>query len=363
MKKYLVGGAVRDELLGLPVTEHDWVVVESTPEEMLNLGFKPVGKDFPVFLHPETKDEYALARTERKVGAGYKGFVFYAATDVTLEEDLKRRDLTINAIAKDEDGKIIDPFAGRSDLKNKVLRHVSDAFVEDPVRILRVARFAARFGDFTIAAETMNLMREMVNNGEINALVAERVWQECARALMTEFPERFFSVLSECDALTKLFPELIENVKGLEALKIAANQTMPLEIRFAALTYAIPKEKIKTLAERYRIPSHITELSILVSNNYFLHENSLALSAEEILKLLESCDAYRRPERFSNFLLTCDVIDYHEHFPSKKSQRLELAYNLSKSIDTAMLIQKGIEGEALGKMIREERLKIIKGGQ
>lgn len=257
MKIYAVGGAVRDELLGLPVKDHDWVVVGTTPQAMQAQGFLPVGRDFPVFLHPATREEYALARTERKTAPGYAGFVFHAATEVTLEEDLRRRDLTINAMAKAEDGTLIDPYGGQADIEAKVLRHVSPAFAEDPVRILRVARFAARFSDFTLAPETLALMQMMVANGEVDALVPERVWQELARGLMEAAPSRMFTVLDDCGALQKLLPE-IAALKGVPqradyhpeidtfvhvmmVIDMAARLTAPLPSRFAALTHDLGK--------------------------------------------------------------------------------------------------------------------------
>jgi tRNA nucleotidyltransferase (CCA-adding enzyme) len=254
---YCVGGAVRDELLGLPVTDHDWVVVGATPEQMVALGYQPVGKDFPVFLHPKTHEEYALARTERKTARGYKGFQVYASPEVTLEQDLARRDLTINAIAKDEQGNLIDPHHGQKDLQAKIFKHVSDAFVEDPVRILRVARFAARFTDFTFAIETMALMREMVQKGEVDALVPERVWQELSRGLMEKQPSRMFEVLRECGALKHLLPELDRlwgvpqpalhhpeidtGVHVMMVVDYAASQNYDLPVRFAALTHDLGK--------------------------------------------------------------------------------------------------------------------------
>jgi len=255
VKTYIVGGAVRDELLGLPVKDRDWVVVGATPEEMAARGFKPVGKDFPVFLHPATHEEYALARTERKSGRGYKGFNVHAAPDVTLEDDLRRRDLTINAIAKSEDGRLIDPFGGREDLKQGVLRHVSDAFAEDPVRILRVARFAARFA-FEIAPETMQLMRHMVSSGETDYLVPERVWQEFAKGLMEEQPQRMFEVLEACGLRERLLPELETQPEVLSGA---------LAVRFALLCWALAEDEVETLCRRLRVPNEPRELALLAS--------------------------------------------------------------------------------------------------
>src|SRR5436190_1693712 len=273
MKIYEVGGPVRDELLGVPVKDRDYVVVAATPEEMLALGYRAVGKDFPVFLHPETHEEHALARTERKTGPGYHGFAFHAAPDVTLEEDLARRDLTINAIARDEDGAIIDPFNGEEDLSAGILRHVSPAFAEDPVRILRVARFAARFG-FDIAPETLELMRSMVEGGEADALVAERVWQELARGLMEKRPSRMFEVLQECGAAAKVVPEIAalleEPERGqaaLDALDAAAQSADPLEVRFAALARSLDPYPLEAAAERLKVPASVRELAVLASKH------------------------------------------------------------------------------------------------
>src|SRR4051812_16207697 len=278
MKVYTVGGAVRDELLGLPVEDRDYVVVGATPEDMIALGYRPVGKDFPVFLHPETHEEYALARTERKTAPGYHGFQFHAAPDVTLEEDLERRDLTLNAIERDENGDLIDPFNGVDDLTAGILRHVSPAFAEDPVRILRVARFAARFG-FEIAAETAELMREMVTSGEVDALVPERVWQELSRGLMEERPSRLFEVLRECGALERIAPELAvifedaeQAQETIEALDDAAGAGAPLETRFAVLARALDPYAIDALAGRLKLPSAVRDLAVLASR----HANSIA---------------------------------------------------------------------------------------
>ncbi|MEO7726976.1 MAG: multifunctional CCA tRNA nucleotidyl transferase/2'3'-cyclic phosphodiesterase/2'nucleotidase/phosphatase, partial [Burkholderiales bacterium] len=270
MKIYAVGGSVRDELLGLPVTDRDFVVVGATPAEMVKLGYKPVGRDFPVFLHPETKEEYALARTERKTARGYHGFEFHAAPEVTLQEDLARRDLTINAIARDTDGTLVDPFGGAADLQARVLRNVGPAFAEDPVRILRVARFAARF-DFALAPATLQLMREMVAHGEADALVAERVWQELARGLMERQPSRMFKVLAECGALSVVLPELAGRYKGaaaenwLGALDAAAVRRLALPARFALLTMQAGDQAIESLCARLRVPQDCRELALLAA--------------------------------------------------------------------------------------------------
>ena len=341
MKTYVVGGAVRDRLLGLPVADRDHVVVGATPEDMLARGFRPVGKDFPVFLHPETQAEYALARTERKAGPGYTGFTVFAAPDVTLEDDLLRRDLTINAIAEDEHGALIDPYGGQRDLAARVFRHVSAAFAEDPVRVLRVARFAARFTDFSVAPETSALMRQMVDNGEVDALVPERVWQEVARGLMEARPSRMFQVLRECGALARLFPEIDrlfgvpqppeyhpEVDTGIHVMLVvdwAARQRASLPVRFAALTHDLGKgvtppqdwprhhghearsvELVRQLSERIRVPVACRELAIAVARDHGNVHRALELRPGTIVELLERVDAFRRPERFADFLLACE---------------------------------------------------------
>ena len=339
-KIYCVGGAVRDRLLGLPVRDHDWVVVGSTPEEMVSRGFKPVGADFPVFLHPGTHEEYALARTERKTAAGYKGFNVYAAPDVTLEQDLLRRDFTINAIAEDTDGKLIDPYHGQADLKAGVLRHVSDAFAEDPVHILRGARFAARF-DFSFAPETLALMRRMVANGEVDALVVERVWQELARGLMEKHPSRFFLTLRECGALKKILPEVDAlfgvpqpahyhpeidcGVHVMMVIDDTAKHRCSLEVRFAALGHDLGKantpadilprhighemrgvDLLKGLCARLRVPSESRDLALLVAKQHGNIHRAKELRADTIVKLFDACDLWRKPERFELILQTCE---------------------------------------------------------
>ena len=289
MKAFVVGGAVRDELLGLPVADRDWVAVGSTPEEMAKLGFRPVGKDFPVFLHPETHEEYALARTERKSGRGYKGFTVYAAPDVTLEDDLKRRDLTINAMARDESGALVDPFGGEKDLKAGVLRHVSESFEEDPVRILRVARFAARFG-FRIADETMALMQSMVASGEADHLVPERVWQEFARGLAEPQPKLMFEALERCGLRARLLPELE---------KVPRNFAGPLPVRFALLCWPLEEGAIEALCERLKVPNEERELALAACRCRPL---LTAKTPEELLALFKRGDAFRRRERFGQLL-------------------------------------------------------------
>ena len=341
MKIYLVGGAVRDKLLGLPVKDRDYVVVGATPDDMIARGFKLVGADFPVFLHPDTKCEYALARTERKTGPGYKGFSVHAAPDVTLEQDLARRDLTINAMAESEAGELIDPYGGARDLDAQVLRHVSPAFVEDPLRVLRVARFAARFG-FSVADETLTLMRELVAAGEMQHLVAERVWSELERALGSQQPWIFFEVLRGCGALAILFPELEAlfgvpqperhhpeidtGVHTLMALQQATRLSRETRVRFAVLVHDLGKgttpqsewprhigheergvNLIKNLCQRFRVPTEYRELAETVSR-YHLHcHRALELRADTLLKTLEGIDAFRKPERVGWFLLACEA--------------------------------------------------------
>ncbi len=341
MKVYQVGGAVRDALLGLPVQDRDFVVVGATPEHMTALGYRPVGKDFPVFLHPETHEEYALARTERKTAKGYKGFQVYASPDVTLEEDLARRDLTMNAIAQGEDGQLIDPFHGQRDIEQRLLRHVSAAFVEDPVRILRAARFAARFTDFNVAPETLQLMCEMVAAGEVDALVPERVWQELSKGLMEPKPSRMFEVLRVCGALKKILPELDrlwgvpqppqhhpEIDTGIHVMMVvdeAASQGYSLPVRFAALTHDLgkgttPKDMLprhigheersvyllKDLCQRLRVPNDCKALAHVVAKFhgkvYRLHE----MRPDTKVRFLTDTDAIRQPERFKEFLRTCE---------------------------------------------------------
>ncbi len=308
MKIYSVGGAVRDELLGLPVKDRDYVVVGASPEEMVRLGYRPVGKDFPVFLHPKTHEEYALARTERKVARGYRGFAISAAPDVTLEQDLARRDLTINAIAKDEQGGITDPYHGAADLEAGVLRHVSPAFAEDPVRILRVARFAARFG-FAVAPETQALMRSMVKEGEADALVAERVWQEVASGLMEQHPSRMFRVLRECGALNRVMPEIdalfepgADGGAALDALDAAAQAGSALEVRFAVLARTLAPLAVEALAERLRAPAACRDLALLAARHAHAIVDAAALDAETLLELFNVADAWRRPGRFTDLM-------------------------------------------------------------
>jgi tRNA nucleotidyltransferase (CCA-adding enzyme) len=344
MQVYLVGGAVRDEQLGIPHRERDWCVVGASPGELEALGYQRVGKDFPVFLHPETKEEYALARTERKTSPGYHGFDFDCSADVTIEEDLERRDLTINAIAKDANGNLIDPWGGSSDIENRVLRHVSDAFIEDPVRILRVARFAARFAHlgFTIAGETMSLMHRMVENGEVDALVPDRVWRETELALTGSNARVYFEVLRSCGALRVLFPEVDalfgvpqpeqwhpEVDTGLHVMMVldqAEQLSEDIEVRFAALTHDLGKgntpssqlpshpghelrgcKLIRNVAERLPVPKACRDLALLTAEFHTHCHRAFELRTKTILKVLEKADAFRRPERFEQFLLACEA--------------------------------------------------------
>lgn len=340
MKIYTVGGAVRDQLLGLPVKDHDHVVVGATPEDMLRQGFRPVGKDFPVFLHPKTQEEYALARTERKTAPGYRGFVFHTAPDVTLEEDLVRRDLTINAIAQAEDGTLTDPFGGLQDIQDKVFRHVSDAFGEDPVRILRLARFAARFDTFTVAPATMALMRKMVADGEVDALVAERVWQEVAKGLMEARPSRMLAVLQQCGALARILPELIVNDHLLRVVDHAASAGHDLCVRFAVLVLAVPLTQINALTERLRVPNDCRELAVLAAREQAVVAGALALSAEELVRLCERCDGLRKPQRFVQMLqaIECEVhIRENRAFP--QSAWLQAMLAAVRGVDAGALAQ------------------------
>jgi tRNA nucleotidyltransferase (CCA-adding enzyme) len=355
MKIYLVGGAVRDKLLGLSTHEKDWVVVGATPKQMLAQGFIQVGKDFPVFLHPNTKEEYALARKERKTAPGYTGFEFDTSSDVTLEEDLLRRDLTINAIAQplennelvqDTEKFIYAPNA-REDIKNKILRHVSPAFKEDPVRVLRAARFAARFQDlgFIIAPTTMQLMQEMVESGEVNALVPERVWKELERGLGEKQPQVFFQVLHQCHALKILFPELSQ--VNLEKLQQAGQVTADTEIRFATLLYGLSLQAIHALCESYRVPSCYREVAIMVAEYYQTYDDALNLSAEQILKLLQATDAMRRSERFMKFLQACQIIQKCKSIGTtlEASPFLMDILARSKTANLKQLIKPGMTGK------------------
>ena len=402
MKIYCVGGAVRDALLGLPVQDRDWVVVGATPDDMLAHGFKPVGRDFPVFLHPETREEYALARTERKTAPGYAGFAFHAAPDVTLEDDLARRDLTINAIAQapeNEGGELIDPYGGRADLERKVLRHVSPAFAEDPVRILRVARFAARFTDFSVAPETLELMRRMVDNGEVDALVAERVWQELARGLMEAKPSRMFETLRACGALRKLLPEVDRlwgvpqrtdyhpevdtGVHVMMVIDMASRLGLSLPSRFAALTHDLGKAEtpadilprhighelksvhlIEPLCERLRVPTDCRDVARLVARFHGDMHKVDQLRPDTKLKILERCDALRRPARFEEILSACEA-DYRgrlgwngkEYVPAGAWRRALAAV---QSVDAGAIAQACDDPAQIPARIHEARVEAIR---
>jgi tRNA nucleotidyltransferase (CCA-adding enzyme) len=394
MKIYLVGGAVRDRLLGQSVGDRDWVVVGASPQAMLDLRFRPVGKDFPVFLHPDTQEEYALARTERKSGHGYHGFAVYAAPDVTLEEDLVRRDLTINAMAEDTDGQVIDPHGGQADLAAKVLRHVSPAFAEDPVRILRLARFAARLHDFTVAPETMALMRQMVAEGEVDHLVAERVWQELARGLMEARPSRMFEVLRQCGALTRLLPEVDRlwgvpqraeyhpeidtGVHLMMVLDMSAHLDASLAVRYACLGHDLGKgntpadilprhighegrsaKLLKQVNERLRVPNDCRELADVVAREHGNIHRSAELNAAAVLRLLERCDAIRKPARFKDVLLACECDARGrlglQDSPYPQATRLQQALDVALSVDTASVsaqaLSRGLQGAAIGQAI------------
>ncbi len=403
MQVYLVGGAVRDDLLGIGGGDRDWVVVGSTPEEMVALGYTPVGKDFPVFLHPQSKEEYALARTERKTAPGYKGFVVHAAPDVTLEQDLARRDLTINAIARDSSGQWIDPFNGQQDLRDKVFRHVTDAFREDPVRILRLARLAARFPDFTVAPDTQALMQDMVQTGEVDALVRERVWQELAKGLMSTKPSRMLHVLRDCGAMQRLLPEVhalygvpqpvehhpeVDTGVHLEmVLDQCARMQTGLEVRFAALCHdlgkgnthpsALPRhighegrsvKLLRNICERLRVPQACKELADVVAREHGHVHGCLGLSAEALLRLLVRCDAIRRPDRFAWVLQACEAdakgrLGWQEkNYP--QAAHLQRMLQAVLSVDTAAVsdaaMKQGLTGLHIGQQVDAARLQAIK---
>jgi len=401
MQVYLVGGAVRDRLLGLPVHERDWVVVGARPEELERQGYLPVGKEFPVFLHPQTREEYALARVERKVGPGYRGFTTQFSPDVTLEEDLKRRDLTINAMAEDMNGTLIDPYGGRRDLDARVLRHVSDAFVEDPVRVLRVARFAARFADlgFSVAEETRALMKRIVAAGEVDALVPERVWQETFRALGEPRPDVYFETLRDCGALQVIFPEVAAlygvpqpaqwhpeidtGVHVMMALRLAAKLGVPSAIRFAVLVHDLGKartprskwpahhgheelgvEPIEALCARLRVPRHLRDLAIIVSRYHTLVHRALELRPATMLELLENTDAFRRPDRFREFLTACECDARGrlglEDRPYPQAGYLRDALNATLDVTLSEAERENLIGPAIGEKLRDKRLAVLK---
>lgn len=399
MQVYLVGGAVRDEQLGLPVKERDWCVVGATPEELLNAGYKQVGKDFPVFLHPKSNEEYALARTERKTAAGYHGFAFDTSSGVTIEEDLSRRDLTINAIARDGDGNIIDPFNGLADIRHRLLRHVSDAFAEDPVRILRAAKFAARFAHlgFRIAPETRDLMRQMVANGEADALVPDRVWKETEAALVGKNPRIYFEALRACGALRVVLPEVDalfgipqpaqwhpEIDTGLHTMMVidqAEHISSDLEVRFAALVHDLGKattnkselpshpgheqrgnKLITKLAERLPVPRACRDLGMIAAEFHTHCHRALELRAATIVKVLEKTDAFRRPDRFENFLLVCEADARGrmglEDRDYPQANYLRGAFVAASAVDSAS-IAKSYEGSDIAEAIRKERISAV----
>jgi tRNA nucleotidyltransferase (CCA-adding enzyme) len=397
---YCVGGAVRDALLGLPVRDRDWVVVGGTPEDMERQGYMAVGKDFPVFLHPETHEEYALARTERKTARGYKGFAVYAAPDVTLEQDLARRDFTVNAMAQDADGRLIDPYGGEADLRAGVLRHVSPAFGEDPVRILRAARFAARFG-FTVAPETRALMRMMVDNGEVDALVPERVWQELARGLMEQTPSKFFTTLRDCGALAKILPEVDalfgvpqpvqyhpEIDCGLHTMMVlddAARHGYALEVRFAAFTHDLGKATtppdilprhigheersvglLRGLCERLRVPNECRDLGLLVARHHGAIHRARELRPGTIVRLLYDCDALRRPERFEQVLQACasDARGRtgHEDDAYPQAEVMLAALRAAQGVDAASIARQCEDKSLIAERVREARIVAVAHG-
>jgi len=397
MKIYLVGGAVRDQLLDYPVKEKDWLVVGATVKDMLDLNYTQVGKDFPVFLHPDTHEEYALARTERKTSPGYKGFDVFATPEVTLEEDLSRRDLTINAMARDANDQIIDPYNGQSDLDNKLLRHVSGAFSEDPVRILRVARFAARYAHlgFTVAPETMALMQQMVNNGEVDALIPERVWQEMHKALSERHPEIFFQTLRDCAALQRIFPELDilfgipqpeiyhpeidTGIHTMMVLQQACKLSDGTKVRFAALCHDLgkgktPKDKwpshhgheqlgipvIKNVCQRLRVPNNFRDLAVITSDMHLHIHRAFELKTDTLLSALERLDAFRKAERFEEFLIAC-IADIrgrtgYENCELPQVDYFRQAQKIIANLDLSKITQQNISGADMAEAIRNERL-------
>ncbi|MEJ8846697.1 multifunctional CCA tRNA nucleotidyl transferase/2'3'-cyclic phosphodiesterase/2'nucleotidase/phosphatase [Variovorax rhizosphaerae] len=370
MRTYLVGGALRDRLLGLPVADRDWLVVGATPEQMVARGYLPVGRDFPVFLHPKTREEHALARTERKSAPGYRGFTIHASPEVTIEEDLARRDLTINAIALPAEladarvtdtGALIDPFHGQRDLRDKVLRHVTDAFREDPVRILRVARFAARFHEFSVAPETMALMRGMVEAGEVDALVPERVWQELARGLMEAMPSRMFDVLNECGATQRLLPGVDTGAGRLQSIDRAAQLQAPLPVRFGCLTWELSAPSVRGVCERLRAPTDERDLALLFAREGRAMETSTSLGAADIVALLERCDALRKPARFEQLLLACECCGLTGTGPA--GQRLRAALSATLAVATDAIAHQaqlaGNSGPGIGAAIRRARIAAV----
>lgn len=401
MEVYLVGGAVRDELLGLSVNERDWCVVGATPDDMTAAGYRPVGKDFPVFLHPDTGEEYALARTERKTGSGYHGFQFHTAVNVTIEQDLGRRDLTINAMARTDSGELIDPFGGSKDVENRTLRHVSDAFAEDPVRLLRVARFAARFSTlgFTVAEETLQLMREMVESGEADALVADRVWKETETALAEPSPRVFFETLRNCTALRVVFPEIDalfgipqpekwhpEIDCGIHTMMVVEQATRlsdAIDVRFAALVHDLGKATtakhelpshpgheqrsvrlVKAMVRRLPVPNDCRDLGLLAAEFHTHCHRAFELRASTILKVLNQTDAFRRPDRFERFLLACEADSRGrkglEDRDYPQADYFRGACRVASDVDIEDLKSSGLEGAVIGREIGERRLSAIR---
>lgn len=401
-KTYLVGGAVRDELLGLPTKDRDFVVVGSTPEAMLEQGFEPIGKDFPVFLHPESKEEYALARTERKSGKGYHGFVFKADPSISLEDDLSRRDLTINAIAKDQNGQLIDPFGGQQDIQNKIIRHVSPAFAEDPVRVLRVARFMSRLSHlgFTVHPETLALMKHLVDEGEMETLVAERVWQEIKNALNQITPSAFFMTLRECGALKKLLPEIdclfgIPQTKkwhpevdtGIHAM-LAIDQAKDLanDVAYAVMVHdlgkgitpvdVLPSHRghemagvplVKAVSKRLKVPNHYKKLALLVCQWHLHSHTIMELRAKTVEKLFSRLNAYRQPKLLEKFVQACQADAtgrWGEEFQLyPQADYIRELFKAARSIDKQPLFERGYEGQELGDQIRQLRISAIQSMQ
>ncbi|MBI4754743.1 MAG: multifunctional CCA addition/repair protein [Betaproteobacteria bacterium] len=399
MEIYAVGGCIRDELLGLPVQDRDYVVVGSTPERMLAEGYKPVGRDFPVFLHPATREEYALARTERKTAPGYAGFAFHAAADVTLEQDLARRDLTINAMARAADGTLIDPYGGQRDLAGRVLRHVGPAFTEDPVRVLRLARFAARFPDFTLAEETETLLRDMVRTGEVDHLVPERTWQELSRGLMERRPSRLLEVLWSCGATARILPEIDrlfgvpqpaahhpERDTGVHLLLVvdyAASQGFSLPVRFAALTHDLGKGEtqpedwpthygheqkgvalVEALCARLKVPGDCRDLAVLAALQHGNIHRAAELRPATMVRLLEQCDAIRRPERFQELMLAC-ACDFHGRpgYGERSYEPLailEQALAAARGIDAAAVAAATPDHGDIAARVHEERVRAVR---
>lgn len=396
MKIYLVGGAVRDQLLNLPVKDRDWVVVGATPETLLQQGYQQVGKDFPVFLHPDTHEEYALARTERKSGSGYTGFTCYAAPDVTLEDDLQRRDLTINAIAYSAKGEYIDPYHGIDDIHAKLLRHVSDAFSEDPLRVLRVARFAARFAPlgFTIAPETMSLMQEMTNSGELNALTAERVWKETEKALHSQAPQVYFEILHQCGALKILFPEINAlfgvpapkkwhpeidtGIHTMMVLAMASQLTDDIAVRFSALCHDLGKgvtpvenwphhhghgpagvPLVEALCQRYRIPNQIRDLAKLAAKYHDHLHRIERMRPSKIIRLFDAIDAWRKPERIDQLAIISEADargrQGAENLPYPQGIFFRQAFKIANQVDVKSIVSRGLKGSAIREALTKQR--------